>query len=78
MLRISLGKGSGDGEDGAGVDKKSPPADGDPEVGEGRGASGAAEEGKQSGVVVERLDEDHLKRMLGQVRWEYVSLVADA
>lgn len=68
VLRISLGKGSGDGEDGAGVEKKSPAADGEPEGEKGGGAAGAAEEGNQSGVMVERLDENHLKRILGQVR----------
>ncbi|CBJ27106.1 similar to Dynein heavy chain 3, axonemal (Axonemal beta dynein heavy chain 3) (Ciliary dynein heavy chain 3) [Ectocarpus siliculosus] len=73
VLRISLVKGSGDGEDGAGVEKKSPAADVEPEGKNGRGAAGAAEEGKQSGVVVERIDEDHLKRILGQVdRWRKV------
>ncbi|CAM9159174.1 unnamed protein product, partial [Ectocarpus sp. 8 AP-2014] len=73
VLRISLGKGSGDGEDGAGVETKSRAADGEPEGENGEGPAGAAEEGKQSGVVVERLDEDHLKRILGQVdRWRKV------
>ncbi|CAN0468297.1 unnamed protein product [Ectocarpus sp. 12 AP-2014] len=73
VLRISLGKGSGDGEDVAGVEKKSPAADGQPEGEKAGGAAGAAEEGKQSGVVVERLDEDHLKRILGQVdHWRKV------
>ncbi|CAB1120679.1 unnamed protein product [Ectocarpus sp. CCAP 1310/34] len=68
VLRISLEKASGDGEDVAGVEKKSPAADGEPEGEKGGRVAGAAEEGKQSGVVVERLDEDHLQRILGQVR----------